>query len=259
MKKNSGLSKAENRLIDLGIYEPEDIDLEAIAWDEGVRVQYSDLVGCEARLVGYNNRAIATIRANSDPRRKRFSLAHELGHWNYHRGRSFECRVDDLVDKYQSKPVEEKEADAYASDLLMPSYMFTPLVKKIKRPTFDAVKELAEKFNTSQTATAIKLVNTNLWPLVLICHSKDGRVWFNRSKDIPHKWFPQKDLSSDSMAFDQLFGSQERVRSQKISADSWFDHNNAERYDIIEDAISISNNQVLSLLWLENDQMLDEG
>jgi len=254
----SSTSKAERRLLELGIFDPSAIDLEAIAWDEGVRVQYKDLVGCEARLVGCNDRAIITIRRGSDPRRKRFSLAHELGHWNYHRGRSFECRVDDWVEGYNSKPTEEKEADQYASELLMPAYMFGPLAKQIKRPTFDGVRELAETFNTSLTATAIRLVNMNVWPLVLVSHSKNGRIWFSRSKDVLERWFPQKELSQDSMAFDMLFGSEERVRPQKITADTWFDNREAERYDIIEDALRISDNQVLCLLWLENDEMLED-
>lgn len=246
-------------MLELGITDPSAIDLEAIAWDEGVRVQYKDLAGCEARLVGFNNRAIATIRKGSDPRRQRFSLAHELGHWNYHRGRSFECRVNDLVEGYSSKPIEEKEADTYASELLMPAYMFTPLAKQLKRPTFDGVKEMAEKFNTSLTATAIRLVSMNVWPLVLVCHSKNGRLWFNRSRDVPDRWFPQKDLSPDSMAFDILFGQEERIRHQKATADTWFDNRMADRYDIIEDALRISNEQVLCLLWLENDEMLEDS
>ncbi|MBS0300478.1 MAG: ImmA/IrrE family metallo-endopeptidase [Proteobacteria bacterium] len=244
--------------MELGISDPSAIDLEAIAWDEGVRVQYKDLTGCEARLVGYNNRAIVTIRKTSDPRRKRFSLAHELGHWNYHRGRSFECRVDDWIEGYNSKPIEEKEADKYASELLMPAYLFESLAKTIKRPTFDGVKELADKFNTSLTATAIRLVNMNVWPLLLVSHSRNGRVWFSRSKDVPERWFPQKELNQDSMAFDMLFGTEERVRSQKIPADAWFDIREAERFDITEDAFRISNNQVLCLIWLENDEMLKD-
>jgi hypothetical protein len=138
------------------------------------------------------------------------------------------------------------------------AFMFGPLAKIIKRPTFDGVKELADRFNTSLTATAIRLVNMNLWPLVLVSHSKSGRVWFTSSKDVPERWFPQKELSQDSMAFDMLFGIEERVRHQKIPADAWFDNREAEQYDIIEDALRISSNQVLCLLWLENDEMLND-
>jgi len=67
-----------------------------------------------------------------------------------------------------------------------------------------------------------------------------------------------KDLSQDSMAFDMLFGNEERKRHQKATADTWFDNRQAERYDIIEDAIRISSNQVLCLLWLEDDEMLED-
>jgi Zn-dependent peptidase ImmA (M78 family) len=251
-------SRAEQRLMDLGISEPEEIDLEAIAWDEGVRVQYKDISGCEARLVGVGNRAIVTIRSSTEDRRKRFSLAHELGHWNHHRGRSFECRADDMVERYSSKSTEEREADNYAADLLMPAYMFRPLARTIKRPTFDAVKELADRFQTSLTATAIRLVDANAWPLLLVCHATSGRVWFKRSRDVPDRWFPQKELDSDSLAFDRLFGAKDRTRAQKIGADAWFDKTGSEQFDIVEDAIRISNGQVLSLLWIENEEMLAE-
>ena len=168
MTRLVAFSRAEQRLKELGISEPEEIDLEAIAWDEGVRVQYKDISGCEARLVGVGNRAIVTIRSSTEDRRKRFSLAHELGHWNHHRGRSFECRADDLVERYSSKSMEEREADSYAADILMPAYMFQPLARSVKRPTFDAVKELADRFKTSITATAIRLVDSNTWPLLLV-------------------------------------------------------------------------------------------
>ena len=252
------LPKAEKRLLELGITEPHEIELEPIALLEGVHVKYDELKGCEARLIGVNDRAIVTIRDGIDERRKRFSLAHELGHWNCHRGRSFECRVDDLAEGYLSKPVEEKEADKYAADLLMPSYMFKPRAKSLKRPTFDSVIELSKIFNTSLTATAIRLVDMNIWPLMIVCHTQQRRTWFNRSPDIPIKWFPKNEVDADSIAFDRLFGDAERTRAQKIGADAWFDRFDAERYDITEDAIRISRNEVLTLLWLENDGMLED-
>lgn len=257
MKTNQSISKAESRLLELGIADPSEIDVEAIAWDEGIKVQYSDLSGCEARLVGFGDRGIVTLRNSSDERRKRFSLAHELGHWNYHRGRSFSCRVDEMIDGFSTKPVVEREADEYAANLLMPAYMLKPLALKIKRPTFDGIDDLARQFRTSRTATAIRLVELNVWPLLLVCHSVQGRVWFRRSKDVPEKWFPQKKLDEDSIAFDRLFANQDRIRAQKIGADAWFDQDDADQFDILEDAVRISNSQVLTLLWLESDVMLE--
>ena len=252
------LTKAECKLLDLGITEPGAIDVEAIAWVDGIKVQYGDLSGCEARLVGYGDQGIVTIQKGSDERRMRFSIAHELGHWNYHRGQSFSCRADDWVEGYSTKPIIEQEADEYAANLLMPAFMFNPLARAIKRPNFDSVMDLASLFKTSLTATTIRLVESNTWPLILVSHNAKGLAWFKRSKDIPDRWFPQKNLDSDSIAYDRLFANKERVRSQVIGAEAWFDSRGAERFDIVEDAIRISSSQVLTLLWIENNEMLED-
>ena len=59
---------AEARIAELGIRDPKDLDIEAIAFDAGVRVEYAPLTGCEATLVGYGSQAIATIQNGTVPR-----------------------------------------------------------------------------------------------------------------------------------------------------------------------------------------------
>jgi hypothetical protein len=81
------LRPAERLLLDLGIGKPQDIDLEAIAWALGAAVNYRPLDKCEAMIVGGDRRAIITVNSKSIPVRRRFSIAHELGHWHHHRGR----------------------------------------------------------------------------------------------------------------------------------------------------------------------------
>lgn len=56
---------AEQILQALGIEEPGEIDLEAVAWHMGVTVRYRPLDGCEARIIGNGARAIATINERS--------------------------------------------------------------------------------------------------------------------------------------------------------------------------------------------------
>lgn len=82
------LSPAERLLQQLGVTEPDEIDLEAIAYYVNARVRYRPLDGCEARIIGKGDQAIITVNTNSGYRRKRFSIAHELGHWHHHRGKS---------------------------------------------------------------------------------------------------------------------------------------------------------------------------
>ena len=47
----TSLSSAELVLRDLGITDPREIDLEAIAWHLGARVKRCILDGCEARII----------------------------------------------------------------------------------------------------------------------------------------------------------------------------------------------------------------
>lgn len=53
-------------LSDLGIQEPSDIDIEAIAEDCDATIRYRSLSGCTARIMGFNNRAIITIVGLAD-------------------------------------------------------------------------------------------------------------------------------------------------------------------------------------------------
>jgi Zn-dependent peptidase ImmA (M78 family) len=193
------LTPAERLLQDLGITEPNEIDLEAIAFHAGARVRYRPLQGCEARIIGNGTQAIITVKSDSQYRRKRFSIAHELGHWHHHRGKCLVCRAEESQPGGALSP--ERVANNYAADLLMPHYLFRPLARQHAKLTFKAVSVLAETFATSHTATAIRLVQSDHSPVLLVCHGPNGRKWFTRAPSVPQKWFPQDMLHADSFAF----------------------------------------------------------
>ena len=75
------LTAAERILQSLGVTDPKEIDLEAIAWTQRVVVNYRPLDGCEARIIGSSRKAVISVNSRSPERRRRFSLAHELGHY----------------------------------------------------------------------------------------------------------------------------------------------------------------------------------
>ncbi|PKP68252.1 MAG: hypothetical protein CVT83_05905, partial [Alphaproteobacteria bacterium HGW-Alphaproteobacteria-5] len=163
----------------LGITDPRDIDLEAIAFDQGATVKYRPLNGCEARIVGYGTRAVITIDNRRLKSRVRFSTAHELGHWHNHRGRSLMCRPEDIGNPGRSPIDPERVADSYAADLLLPRYLFVPKAKALGKTTFEVLDKLTSEFSTSMTATAIRLVEYGPEPAMLVCHGPLGRKWFN--------------------------------------------------------------------------------
>ena len=73
------LSVPERVLQGLGITDPDDIDLEAIAWTMGAGVRYRPLDGCEARIIGRDDQAIITVNERSSWRRRRFSSPTKSG------------------------------------------------------------------------------------------------------------------------------------------------------------------------------------
>ena len=76
----TGLQYRVSTAVELGVSEAKEIDLLAIADCVGAQVLYRRLVGCEAQIVGFKNRAIIYVSDGARPNRKRFSTGHELGH-----------------------------------------------------------------------------------------------------------------------------------------------------------------------------------
>jgi Zn-dependent peptidase ImmA (M78 family) len=250
-------SPAEKLLLSYGITGPAEIDLEAIAYDQGALVRYESLEGCEARILGTGNRAVITVEENQRRERQRFSTAHELGHWHHHRGKSFICRTEDIGNPVNRALNPERVADNYAADLLMPRYLFAPAANQFKRNDFGTVSELMAMFTTSLTATTLRLVEYGPEYSMIICHGTNGRKWFRRNPEIPDHWFPVNELDSDSYSFDVVFGNQTQSRRHKIPAEAWFDCRAARDFEVYEEARSIGRDQVLILLTFRDLAALD--
>jgi hypothetical protein len=248
-------SPSEITLKELGVTAPEQIDLDAIAWHLGVQVKYKPLDGCEARLIGNEQRAVATINKRSSFKRQRFSLGHELGHWFHHKGRVLICRSDEIGNRRSAD--FERTADRYAANLLLPWYLFRPISRD--HPfSFRGIDDLGELFGVSMTATAIRVIESGHTPGLLVCHGKKGRKSFRRGPGVPERWFPQNELDADSYAFDVLFGDKVDKSPHLIDADAWFDRQEARRYEIREQSVKVVDSEVLTLLEIIDGDMLEE-
>jgi Zn-dependent peptidase ImmA (M78 family) len=230
---------AEARLAWLGISEVSELlELEAIAFDAGMRVEYANLVGCDATLVGFNRHAIATIKRSASNGRDRFSIAHELGHWEMHRGRSFQCRGDDIDQNIRrSGGIDrdlEKQADVYAAHLLMPTKLFVPAINTFRTLGFAQLNELSATFQTSLLATALRVVNVNQLPVIFACYRDNALAWCMPARDVPARWRPVKRLAEDSFAIDVLTARISHPLPGKHSGDVWFDNDGADRHEVTE-------------------------
>jgi Zn-dependent peptidase ImmA (M78 family) len=97
------------------------VPVEAIAEDLlGLFVEEVDLDGVSGLL--YPSQRLIQLNANDVPARRRFTLAHEVGHWvcqvQEGRGAPLMCRAED-VDPGTDRTLE-REANIFAAELLMP-------------------------------------------------------------------------------------------------------------------------------------------
>lgn len=244
-------------LKELGISEPTEINIEAIAQHCEATIVYEPLEGCAARIIGHGDRAIITVDSRSKRPRQRFSGAHELGHWAWDRGKvGFAC-TEQMFNLEWSALNPEQRANQYAADLLLPDFMFVPKAAK-KDMTFATVEGLAEEFATSLTATAIRLVQHGPFPAIVVCSKHGKRRWFIRGLGIPEILWPREQPKRDTIAYDLNEGKSPSKRPLEIYADSWIDHRGADRYGILEDSIKIGADEVLTLLWWKDERPLIE-
>jgi hypothetical protein len=245
---------ADALLEDLGITEPDDLDIGVIAQHCRATILYKPLEGCTARITGNADRAIITVDSNSQIERQRFSAGHELGHWMFDRGKVslFSCEENVFL-KDWSKNNPETRANRYASDLLMPVAMFKPRAATLKQIDFNAVKALATAFKMSLTATAIRLVDHGPLPAMLVCTSAAGVQWSVRGDGTKSLW-PQEP-GPETYAYDVLNGNQHEALGD-VPASAWFDHPIADRYQVHEHSIQSYQGLVLSLLWWRIETML---
>jgi hypothetical protein len=247
----------EALLNELGITEPHEIDLEAIAYHCGATVRYRKLDGCSARILGLQERAIISVDSNSGFGRQRFSIGHELGHWMRDKGKSGHlCQQRDMNAPPRGDSPEAL-ANAYSADLLMPQFMFKPLAAG-KEPTFETVRELGKVFRTSRPATAIRLVQYGYFPSILLCYGIDGqRRWFTWSQGLQGIVWPQRELSHNTQAFEVLYGGATHNRPVKATAADWIECRRSYGHHVFEHSVKIDDEMVLTLLWWKSRSELD--
>jgi len=161
------------------------IDPFAIAKDLGIMVHAETTSeGVSGMLIRHGNKfAIAYATHIASEGFQRFSVSHELGHY------SLSGHPDSIFDSqgihksragFVSDDKFEREADYFAAGLLMPAFLFQPEMEKVGEG-LDAIEKLANKCNTSLTATAIRYVQLADIPVAAIQSIGDRIEWCSMS------------------------------------------------------------------------------
>lgn len=250
------LSKARDAAVGLvkrfAFTQPEEIVVEDIAMARGVFVVEGRLQGSEARLVRRKDKGVIRVRADlPDGGRKRFAVAHELGHWELHSEVSqfHVCSESDLG-SYSGSEVEI-EANVFAGELLMPTVLFRPMCRTVE-PGLGVIKDLATKFGTSLTSTAVRFVEENKENCVVVFSENDRVSWW-RAKEQSCFWIdPHQKIHNDSAAWECFHDGVASTRMQRVPTDAWF--HKRKSMEVYEQSMKLGNySAVLTLLWILED------
>lgn len=251
---------AHNLIKELFIEDPNEVDLEAIINFHGAYYQEKSMSGAEGRIIFHGNQAIVTI--NSEIRyapKKRFVIAHELGHLLLHKNLVplFNCNEAAFMEWYNTSSYEA-QANEFASEVLMPQHLFEREARKLKKIDFGVVKQLAQFFQTSITSTVIRFISVGTHPAAVV-YSVKGKVnWQQFGSEFIFKRFKTRKGSpvpNQTVAADIHAGKATFLKKELVLATSWFYvfDSQADIY-LYEECFSIpSQNGILSLIWVCED------
>jgi Zn-dependent peptidase ImmA (M78 family) len=238
-----------------GIDAPN-FEIRDVARVLGIAVKIGGVSGGDARIVKTDDgRGIIRLnKAITDPVRQRFSIAHEIGHWEQHPNLSqgYLCTAAQLRDYGRS--AEEAEANWFAATLLMPKFLIPSEVFK-KDPSFEFIRKLARDFGTSLTATARRFVELSNQPVVLVASSQGRIAWCAQSKSAKAKYYFQKTgtlIPTYSLSAEVIKEKATDNRGDRITPTTWFPNHHFDRdAELFEEVrYSPTYDGALTLLWI---------
>lgn len=204
---------------------PRQTPIKEIARSVGI-VDFKELEadGFEGSLIADPEKSAGFIltRVSTHPRRKRFTIGHELGHFLIptHQGIQ-NCTMRDLRETRRDTLYRRQEAEAnrFSAGLLMPKPMFLKDMEELGTADVTHAKQLSDLYDTSMEATVNRYAELTSDTCAFI-FSKDGVVRYTR----PSRNFPRLALGvGDCLSF---ACATTKAAAGDTSAD-WHEHSGA--------------------------------
>lgn len=245
---------AANRALDKHyLCDPSQSDLTAILANENLFYQEKPLKAALGFL--QRSKTHGTVIVSDSviyPQRKRFIIAHELGHWYLHEDiEFFKCKPEFFRQWNKKTVVIEKEANIFASEFLMPTIPFKALCKG-HALTKEFIIQLAERFNVSITASALRFADIGSED-VMVVYSSDRIVqWAYPSDDFPWRFYDSKFNVPEASLTDYFYDGDISDDVDEIDAIEWFGMEKSDLSDMYLNEIIVpmpEYNSCLTFLW----------
>jgi Zn-dependent peptidase ImmA (M78 family) len=226
-------------------------NLDALACIIGLQIREVNSKGFEGALVRVPGRlrGIVAVRAGiREHGRKRFTIAHEIGHYLLpgHGSIMPICR-EDQVDIWTKESIRKEDAaNRFASELLLPSDRIS-LILRNRNPSMATARFISNKFETSLISAALKCIEVTEKACALVV-SVDGLVQRYRPSKSWRYLIPSGQTLSRMLAGELHYYS--RQIQGKVAGSTWLSEKSVpKRMMLLEDSIFLPHyNTVLSFL-----------
>lgn len=170
--KTNAAKQATRLLMQIG-YDPTnystdrkggcEIDVEAIARKLNINVVRDELPDSISGVFVVKDKKLALcVNSSHSPTRKRFTIAHEIGHYLLHSNETLHFdknpTENEIFFRSDVSSLAEVEANHFAAELLMPKDLVELTISK----GVSTIDKLAGLFNVSESAMHYRLVNLGL-------------------------------------------------------------------------------------------------
>jgi Zn-dependent peptidase ImmA (M78 family) len=252
--------KAKQILAEYGITDITTINLEDLVYARNAIIIEADGLNADGRTIFGDKYALIKINKSIEySGKKRFTIAHELGHVELHKDIQPLFIDNDNTLEYFKKGHQETEANEFASELLMPEIQFKKECEG-KKFSPDLLRVLSEKFKTSITSVAYKYFEHGSHPICLVYSYNNKVIYRKWPEEYPHFLIDFKDLPPPEGSVANEFFKENKIYSKEQSKQSiwkstWFDMKhweNDQDYKFYEYCIITPKYKtVLSVIWQE--------
>lgn len=224
------------------------IDLFKLGEDLGIEIKTESKKnsGISGALIRYGNNFLIYYASsiNNIPY-QRFSIAHEFGHYFLpaHPENIFKDGAHYSNAGMGSKDPYEREADYFSTCLLMPKFLFQQEMYKYN-DGMEAIKNLANIFNTSLTSTAIRYIELTEIPAMLVISKNNIVEAVFTTKEL-RKFGKNLYIKNDILPTKDIFSNEQTKK--EISLNSWI-HTNLQIKAIEESILLGSYEKTLTVI-----------
>lgn len=237
MKRNTkGAHRAKQLLEDIGYDDLTDTPLTTIASFLGAIIIEEAMDQADGKIIRGKTKAVIKINSNIiSQEKKRFTLAHEIGHLllhdnlELHEDNSKSMNWFQHIENQAKRGMQEYEANDFAAELLMPERIFKKEFQgKIFSP--ELLKELSYRFQTSITSVIFRVLKLDLYPICIVyLHRGEVKYWLKSPdfyvyvKDINHLPPPEDSVAYEYINANYKYLYQGEEKAQIIYRSTWFE------------------------------------